>query len=309
MQIKKPKFWDIKNITFLSFILIPFSIIVYFYNLIKFKPKKLQKFQIPIICVGNIYIGGTGKTPISIEIYKMLKSIGKKPGIIKKYYKYLRDENKLISDKGKIYLNENRSLAIKKLIGHGDNIAILDDGLQENIINYDLSIVCFNQKQWIGNGFIIPSGPLRESFSSIKRFDCIMINGKKNKQIEKKIYSINPNINIFYFNFKLEKIFKIKNKKIIPFAGIGNPENFFNLLKKEKLNIVKSYSFPDHYNFSRNDLNKLKKQSKIHNATLVTTEKDYQRLKINERKKIICLKIKTILNNKKNFLKVIKKII
>ena len=183
MQIKKPKFWDIKNITLLSFILIPFSIIVYFYNLIKFKPKKLQKFQIPIICVGNIYIGGTGKTPISIEIYKMLKSIGKKPGIIKKYYKYLRDENKLISDKGKIYLNENRSLAIKKLIGHGNNIAILDDGLQENIINYDLSIVCFNQKQWIGNGFIIPSGPLRESFSSIKRFDCIMINGEKNKQI------------------------------------------------------------------------------------------------------------------------------
>ena len=309
MQIKKPKFWDIKNITLLSFILIPFSIIVYFYNLIKFKPKKLQKFQIPIICVGNIYIGGTGKTPISIEIYKMLKSIGKKPAIIKKYYKYLRDENKLITDKGKIYLNENRSLAIKKLIGHGDNIAILDDGLQENIINYDLSIVCFNQKQWIGNGFIIPSGPLRESFSSIKRFDCIMINGKKNKQTEKNIYSINPNINIFYFNFKLEKIFKIKNKKIIPFAGIGNPENFFDLLKKERLNIVKSYSFPDHYNFSRNDLNELKKQSRIHNATLVTTEKDYQRLKVHERKKITCLKIKTILNNKKNFLKVIKKII
>ena len=91
-----------------------------------------------------------------------------------------------------------------------DNIAILDDGLQENIVNYDLSIVCFNQKQWIGNGFIIPSGPLRESFSSIKRFDCIMINGEKNKQIEKKIYSINPNINIFYFNFKLQKLSEIK---------------------------------------------------------------------------------------------------
>ena len=84
-----------------------------------------------------------------------------------------------ISNKGKIYLNENRSLAIKKLITHGNNIAILDDGLQENIIDYDLSIVCFNQKQWIGNGLIIPSGPLRESFSSIKRFNCIMINGKK----------------------------------------------------------------------------------------------------------------------------------
>ena len=132
---------------------------------------------------------------------------------------------------------------------------------------------------------------------------------KKISKLKKKIYSINPNINIFYFNFKLEKIFKIKNKKIIPFAGIGNPENFFNLLKKEKLNIVKSYSFPDHYSFSKNDLNKLKKESKIYKASLVTTEKDYQRLKVHERKKITCLKIETILNNKKKFLKVIKKVI
>ena len=114
------------------------------------------------------------------------------------------------------------------------NVAILDDGFQDFSINKNLSIVCFNEKQWIGNGLTIPSGPLREDLSALKRASCVIINGKKNIDIENKIFSKNKEIKIFILNINHKILIEFKNKKVIAFAGIGNPENFFNLLKDNK---------------------------------------------------------------------------
>ena len=108
------------------------------------------------------------------------------------------------------------------------DVAILDDGFQDFTIKPDFSIVCFNSKQMIGNGFLIPSGPLREKLSAISRADCVIINGNKNQELEKKIFeNVNEKkLHIFYSKYKIKNIEKFKNKELIAFAGIGNPSNF-----------------------------------------------------------------------------------
>ena len=186
MNLKKPKFWDYKKISIWATILFPLSVIYQFvyWTINLFGP--LRKFPIPIICVGNIYLGGTGKTPLAREIFNICKSFNKNPAFIKKNYTYLIDEIKMLEKTGKTFATKDRVKSITLSINHNYDVGILDDGFQDFSIKPDLSILCFNSKQLIGNGFVIPSGPLRESFSSIKRANCIFVNGDKNSEFEKK---------------------------------------------------------------------------------------------------------------------------
>ena len=172
-----------------------------------------------------------------------------------------------------------------------------------------MSIICFTEKQWIGNGSTIPSGPLREKISSLKRADCVLINGKYNSEIESKILQNNNSIKIFYFNYEPTNIDNFKNREIICFAGIGNPKNFFSLLKENKINVLEEVSFPDHYNYSRADLDNLIKKAKQKNSILLTTEKDYLRIDKDYRENINCLKIKVKMEKKNEFVEEIKKVI
>ena len=305
MLIKKPRFWDSEKISIYSIILYPISIIYFFLLSIIKKFKKNQNFEIPIVCVGNIYLGGTGKTPLVYEIYNILNSIGKNPAIIKKYYNYLEDEISLLKSKSIVFSEKNRSLAIKELIENKYDTAILDDGFQDFSIQKNFSILCFNEKQWIGNGLLIPAGPLRENLNSLSRANCIFINGKKNINIEKQINKIKEN-NIFYTKYVPKNISNFSNKKIIAFAGIGNPINFFELIKDNNLNLIDYRSFPDHYNFSEKDLNDLILKAKNNDAILLTTEKDYFRINNSFKNSIEKLEVKLEIENKDNFIKLLK---
>ena len=306
MKLKKPKFWVTPKISFLAILLYPISLLFLLFSYFS-KIKSPKKFHIPIICIGNIYLGGTGKTPLALEIYKITKSLGKKPAFIKKKYDYLEDEIKMLKKNGTTFVNKKRIEAIELLINEKNDLAILDDGFQDFTIEKNFSVICFNQKQWIGNGLVIPSGPLREKFSAINRAQCVFINGKKNTEIEEKIYKENTNIQIFYSNFKLININKFKDKKIVAFAGIGNPSNFFDLLKENNLNVINEISFPDHYKFSKSDLDKLILESSNKNATLITTEKDYFRIDENYKNNIECAKVELEIKNKDKFIELLKK--
>jgi tetraacyldisaccharide 4'-kinase len=158
----------------------------------------------------------------------------------------------------------------------------------------------------IGNGQVIPSGPLRERLNAIQRADCIIINGDKNLEFEKKLSKIIENkktLHIFYSKYKINNIEKFKNREITAFAGIGNPTNFFDLLKENNLNIKKTYSFPDHHNYSEKDFKKIinDKSTKI-----ITTEKDFYRM--NEVQKQSCeyVKVDLEIKNKDKFKEIIK---
>jgi len=309
MIFVKPKFWAKNKISFFSFLLFPITFIIKL--LILFKQVFIKKHicSVPIICVGNIYLGGTGKTPLCVEIFSILKSLNMNPVFIRKKYNSYQDEVDFQKQKGPVFQNKKRIEAVKEAIKNKANIAILDDGFQDFSINKDLSIICFNEKQWIGNGLTIPSGPLRENLSSLKRADCVIINGNKNKNIENEIIKNNKKIKIFYSKYIPTNLDLIKNKEVIAFAGIGNPENFFDLLKDYNVNVIDTISFPDHYNYKDKELEKLINKAHEHNNILLTTEKDYLRIKKNLRNKINYVKIDTKIEDRNEFVNEIKKII
>jgi tetraacyldisaccharide 4'-kinase len=309
MKIYKPGFWDNKEFTIWPYLLFPFSIMLNLINLLKFKYLKIEKFNIPIILIGNIYLGGTGKTPLCIEIFQILRSLNINAAFVKKYYEKFSDENRLLENIGRVFSNKKRSEAIKSLIDSKFEVAILDDGFQDPSIKNDISIVCFNEKQWIGNGFVIPSGPLREKLTALKRCNYVFINGNQNLNLEKIIKKFNPEVKIFYTQCKLVNLDDIKNKKALAFAGIGNPTNFFDLLKKNNVKIIEALNFPDHYNFKKIDIANLNKRAKELDACLVTTEKDYFRLNNEDKKNIKYLKLELLIDRKEEFINELKKII
>ena len=307
MKIRKPKFWDKQSL--LSFLLYPLSLIYLLFLGLKKSISSKSVFRIPIICVGNIYIGGTGKTPLSILITKELLKIKKKPVIIRKFYKSHNDEYKMIeNERIDMITNKNRENAIKEALKTKFDTIILDDGLQDYKLSPNCKIVCFNQKQKIGNGFTLPAGPLRESLKSIKNSDLILINGDKDIDFEKKLFSYNAKVKIYYSVYKPINADKFKNKKILALAGIGNPENFFNLLKNSNLSVSEKNFFPDHYEFSKSELSKIILKAKRNNFCIVTTEKDYFRIKDYNLTEIEYLKTELVIENKQQFLKDIMKI-
>jgi len=310
MKLKKPKFWDYKKPNIIAYLLLPLSFVLLIFNFFKkiFKKKYIEKnTQVKTICIGNIYVGGTGKTPLAKEIFQITKSLGKNPAFVKKYYDYVEDEINMLKKIGKTFICKKRKDSIKNLIKDKYNLAILDDGFQDLSINKNFNIICFNQKQWIGNGFLIPAGPLREKLSALKRADCILINGNKDIEIENQIYNENKTTKIFYSKYKAIDVDRFHQKKICAFAGIGNPTNFFDLLKKNNLDLVNTFSFPDHHKYSYANIENMFK--KFSDCVLLTTEKDYYRFQLNSISKnfdIQYLKLRLEIEDKDNFIKLIK---
>ena len=309
MDFFKPKFWDKNKISLFSILLYPITLLIKLLSFFKRYLTKTHQCAIPVICVGNIYLGGTGKTPLCIEIFSILKNLNMNPVFIRKKYNSFQDEVNLQRQLGPVCQNKKRIEALKEAIQNKANVAILDDGFQDFSINKNLSIVCFDEKQWIGNGLAIPSGPLREELSALKRAECVIINGQKNTDIENKIFSKNKKIKIFYSRHKSKNIDEFKNKKVIAFAGIGNPENFFNILKDNNIEAIEEIKFPDHYNYSKKEIENLINQTRENNTILLTTEKDYFRISQNYKKNINYLKIAVDIENQNQFIEEIKKIL
>lgn len=307
MRIYKPIFWN-KPKNFITLILLPISFLLQIFVLLKKKFYKAKKFNIPILCVGNIYIGGTGKTPISLFLANELKLLGKKPVIIKKFYKNQKDEHLLIEKNGTpLIIEKDRSSSIR-LAEKEFNFAILDDGFQDYGIKKDLSILCFHNKQLIGNGYIFPAGPLRENLSAIKNAQIAIINGEKNEIFESKLKKFNSNLKVFYSKYKLINPEKFQNKDILAFAGIGNPENFFDLLIENGLNVKKSIPYPDHYDFKRNEILEIIDHAKEKNYTILTTEKDLSRIQNFKFSEIYSCDVSLEIENKSHLMTLIKKI-
>ena len=285
MNLKKPKFWDFKKPSTLAYLLLPISYLFKLIRLFKLE-SKIKKTKIKTICVGNIYLGGTGKTSLSIKINEILSEKKIKSCFVKKFYLTQFDEQKLLESRGKLFTSSKRIDAINIAENEGYDVAILDDGLQDSSINYDLRFVCFNNINWIGNGFTIPAGPLRESINNLKNYKHIFLNGNLENldNIKKHIYKINPNINLYigkYVPLDVEKFNKDKNYLV--FSGIGNHQTFISMLREYKFNVVKDIEFPDHYKYNNFDINKIQKLSDNLNCQIITTEKDYLRL---DKKKI-----------------------
>ena len=280
MKLKKPNFWDYKKPNLFAYILLPFTYIIKLINFISKKEKIIIK-KIKTICIGNIYLGGTGKTPISIKINKIVNNLKFKTAFIKKKYHNQEDEQKILSSHGKLFCKNNRIDALKDAINENIEVAIFDDGLQDKILDYNITFVCFNIQTWVGNSLCIPSGPLREDLKSIKKYDAVFLNGNGENtiEIENILKNIKPSLEIFNTEYVPLNIGEIDiNQNYLAFSGIGNPDTFLKTLKKNNFKIVKNLNFPDHYNYSNKDITKIKETAKNLKTKIITTEKDYNRL-------------------------------
>ena len=280
MKFIKPKFWDHKKPTLISYFLLPLTIPIVINNfLLKFKSN--QKKSIKSICVGNIYLGGTGKTPATIKIYDILRELKFNVVTAKKFYLSQSNENFILEKKTNFIKGKKRVEILDKAIKENKNIVVFDDGLQDKDLSYDVEIVCFESDNFIGNGCLLPAGPLREKITSLKKYDAVFFKSENKISNENLnlIKKCNPDIKIFQTNFEIKDLKKFDLKKnYLIFSGIGNPISFRNILIKNNFNISKEIVFPDHFDYEKKHLEKIIEQAKSIGAKIVTTEKDFVKI-------------------------------
>lgn len=323
-MIKTPNFWLTKN--FISNLLLPLSLI---YRIIFFFKKKFAKkrvVKIPVICIGNIVAGGAGKTPVALEIGKILNTENIKFCYLVRGYKrknsseilYISkpnlmtaeisgDETLLLAEISPVVVSKNRFLGYQKIFSQNKfNLIVMDDGLQNFQINYDLKILVVDSKIGFGNHRIMPAGPLRQNLKNIaNEIDFFIIIGEKNVLIEQEIKKLNAHAKILPATIKSDNISQFQNQKIYAFCGIAYPSKFFDFLKTNNINIEKSQAFKDHHLYSENELNKLIEEAKENNLTLLTTKKDWVKFPKKFQGEINFLEINLEIENKhliKNFI-------
>ena len=311
MKFKKPKFWDRRKPNILAYLLSPFTLIIKINNLF-LNSKSKEKFrEITTICVGNIYLGGTGKTPTTIKLYELLRESNFKVCTAKKIYSDQKDEEIMLKKRSKFISAKNRKEIIQSAIKNKYELVIFDDGLQDREIDYSLKFVCFDTQNWIGNGCLIPSGPLREKVESLKKYDAVILKNIEEKsnldEIKLTINNINPDIKIFNSILRIENLkeFNLDNRYLI-FSGIGNNDSFRKILEKNNFIIDDGFVFPDHFEYQDKDIIRLLKIAEEKNIKVITTEKDYVKIPIQYKKKINLIKINLEILEQPELIKLIK---
>ena len=297
-MLKAPKFWYLKRDSFLSNSLYPFSLIFRLGTKIRNLVSREKKTTLPIICVGNIVVGGAGKTPVALKIGNMLLKAGYKPHFVSKGYggleknntlvkdwhspKSVGDEPLLLSEIAPTWIGLNRNKSFQLASENGADCIVMDDGFQNPTLQKDFSIVVINGEQGFGNKRVIPSGPLRESISrGLSRTNLVITIGDMSETVKDKIPKHIPLITA---NFKIkEDEMMLKGQRVTAFAGIAYPEKFFNSLKLVKANIVDKISYSDHHIYSEDDLLYLAEIANKNKSILVTTKKDMVRIPKNFR--------------------------
>ena len=284
----KTPYWFMHK-TLLAFILVPFSWVYYGVSRMVYSVRKMRAYnsQRKVICIGNILAGGVGKTPIVREIATYLDA----PVVMRGYKKSAKtgnvgDEATMLSRAGLIVHTGNRKSNVMLLNRQRDKSPIvMDDGLQNPTVKKDISIMVFDESIGFGNGFLLPAGPLREPRGHIANADAILIVRSKNR---KKNFTIPTGVPVFYVTNQTVSPYN-ESVPIVAFAGIGYPKKFFACLN----NVVARRAFPDHYQYTDADIEKLLKLAATKKAKLVTTEKDWVRLPESVRDKIKYASLKT----------------
>ncbi len=320
-----PKFWlnSKSNPSLLTYILYPISIIWLVLGKLHQKCTPSKKCPIPIICVGNITIGGNGKTPTALKLRSLLQNLGYKPHILshgylanlkgphlvnpkKDSFISVGDEALMMAFYGPTWIARNRYSGIKAAVASGANVIIMDDGFQNSTIKKDFSLLIIETSIGFGNGYAIPAGPLREQISSgFKKADFTVTIGDRTDQynFRKDNSFINKIPNLQGRLVAQCDKFDLKKQNVIGFAGISHPMKFKNTLEKLGANIIKFKAFTNHKPFKNKDLTDLVNAAEKQKALLITTEKDFVRIPKYLRRKIHVLRVELELQNQDFLLK------
>lgn len=285
--MKTPKHWQSNS--FISKLLVPFGLLYGFLTQLRLKLKKSQHANVPVICIGNITAGGTGKTPVAISIAKMLETEMFHPFFISRGYggklqnvlvnnkkhsaAEVGDEPLLLSQQAPVIVNADRVAGARLAETQGADILLMDDGFQNPALYKNLSFLVFDGNYGIGNGRLIPAGPLRETFANgIKRADALIIMGKDKHNLSKL-----SGLPTFFAHTEPVQT-SISNLNVIAFAGIGHPQKFYHTLNRYGFNVIETIDFPDHHFYTRSELEDILTRAQKQNSVVYTTAKDYVKI-------------------------------
>jgi len=252
------------------------------------------KAPIPVICIGNLIMGGAGKTPTAMAVARYLKSLGMNPYFLSRGFgghmkgplivgphgtHEVGDEPLLLKQIAPVCVSADRVAGAKLCVKKGADVIIMDDGFQNPHLHKDLSLVVVDGGYGHGNGKVFPAGPLRETLKSgLKRADAVVLIGEDKTGAVARMKQVVSDLPILRAYIKPEERDGIEGRRLVAFAGIGRPEKFFETLAEMGGDVVEAVSFPDHHPFVKDDIKVLKDKAKDRQAILMTTEKDFMRL-------------------------------
>jgi len=287
--MKAPAFWNEKHgraaAPLTRALLTPFSWIYSTIAKNRYEKIRSTKLSVPVICVGNITLGGTGKTPLAMAIAKTLLANGKNPAFISRghggsiktatkvdpkihNYTQVGDEPLLLAEIAPVFIGRDRLQAAQLAIDNGAGCLIMDDGFQNPALHKDLAIITIDTGIGHGNGRVFPAGPLRETIqNAVKRADAIVLVGNEKQ----------PNLAEFsgpVFRARLVNPDKAPSGKLIAFAGIGRPEKFFASLRAAGADLEQEIALADHQSYAGKHVINLFAWEQATKARLITTSKD-----------------------------------
>lgn len=311
--MKAPSFWDRSphRRGILTFILSPLGW-VYAAATRRRMKRTGYRSNVPVICVGNLNVGGTGKTPTTIFLAERLLRKSIKCHIVSKGYggniegpvlvdpmahkaEEVGDEPLLLSAFAPTWVSKNRAAGVRAAEEAGAEAILLDDGFQNPSVAKDLSIIVVDAAKGFGNGLCLPAGPLREPVEEgLSRADILLSIGPADAQADFSALW-GSQISVPHIRGRLEPLkmgLDWSGQRVLAFAGIGNPEKFFATLRGEGADLAKTVALADHQPIPELLLNRLENEAMALGAQLVTTEKDQVRLPATHRHRVLALVVR-----------------
>jgi tetraacyldisaccharide 4'-kinase len=254
---------------------------------------------LPVFCIGNLTTGGAGKTPTALTLGKLLLARGLKPAFLTRGYggsdagplvvepkqtaRDVGDEALLLARLAPTIVAHDRVSGAQAAVAIGADLIVMDDGFQNPALEKDFSLVVIDGERGIGNGRVIPAGPLRASAPvQLKRTNAVLVVGDvapATRGLIARIRAYGIPVMAGRLVPDATAVTSLRDKKLLAFAGIGHPEKFFATLTACELSLRQTRAFADHHPFSRRDADQLLEQAARNGLTLVTTEKDIARLR------------------------------
>jgi tetraacyldisaccharide 4'-kinase len=271
--------------------------------------------SIPVICVGNLTVGGAGKTPLAIAIARLLQQQGASPAFLSRGYggktsealvvdtgshdaSVVGDEALLLARIAPTIVSGDRVKGAQIAEAQGAQIIIMDDGHQNFSLHKDLSIVVVDGESGFGNGRIVPAGPLREPVKQgLRRADAVVVMGHGDPWL---IGFAGP-----ILRARLSASQRLYQRRVVAFAGIGRPPKFFATVREAGAGIIETHAWPDHHPYSAAEIARLKGEAAAANTTLITTEKDFVRLAPQDREGIEVLAVHAVFDDEAALAKLI----
>ena len=291
-----PKFWNDENSNLVK-ILDPISKIYSFISSWRLNSVTPIRAEVPVVCIGNVVLGGAGKTPTVELVCNLLREKFQNPHILTagyggylknvvkvdpQFHSYLQvgDEALLSATVAPTWIGKNRVNSGKAAVLGGADVLVMDDGFQNNSIEKDLKILVIDSKQAFGNGHLFPAGPLRETpTSGINKSDIVLIIGEKNEELENQVKSVKPSIPIFRAKMEVTQPVHIENNRVIGFwPNATRNRRYVRTLIECGYEVIDFVSFSDHHPYTITEIQKLISGAKSVDATLVTTMKDFVKI-------------------------------